>query len=852
MRVLVLLLIAISFIPTTTTAQVIDNRIFKMIRNERYDAALQYGNKKINSFTDSIKYYKKAIPYHLGMGMVYRKLGEFSDAEKHYAEAKRILKYKEQNHKRKKIIDYDVFDELAQMYIDIGNFYGAEDLIKEGIKARSKRFDPTNLLRYRSYLVYGNYFFQVGAFDSAIAYYSRYIYYIKNSRHTSKEELNRYADTYKQLTELEIQQKDITQALLFAKKNKHLQFHSWTKKEAGKNNLNKIASLNLLSECYRILGDTKNAEKYNRKAFDHYNLVIKEETFDKVPLLMNRGYIKWNKKDYSGAEEDFIYASKISSQFVDRNFKSLSEYEKENFYASVKGNFEILNSFALSKYLNQKNDHDTLWSFIYNFQIKTKAIILNESNRMLETIQTSQDPQLIREYQDWRKLKNQLANKMIVDGLNENDPSIKEMRVAINNLEKAMAEKSFLFKEKEKSPTWLAVQKKLKADEAVVEVIRVRNYGVVELNNSKIKSFKKYSSRAELVGDSISYLFLIINPHSLLPEPVFIQNGNLLEGKNYKQYINAQLYNIGDKYSYSNFWKPLQTKLQGFKSIYFSADGIYNLINLWVLKNPETNRFLIDEVNIINVTNSKQLLSFQQGKVDFQSVILIGRPNYSKTDTSNSNTSKPRNETDRGIINQFRGGLNDLPGTQEEVSKIGTYLSEKNIQNKIYLWDQATEGTLKDASSPNVLHIATHGYFNADGTGSNPMLKSGLLFAGVINGHAGSSHDDGILTAYEASNLDLAKTHLVVLSACETGLGEVKNGEGVYGLQRAFEVAGVDDILMSMWKVNDETTQELMVAFYKELIKGQSVLEAFKMAQLSIRSNYPSPLYWGAFKLIGR
>jgi CHAT domain-containing protein len=600
------------------------------------------------------------------------------------------------------------------------------------------------------------------------------------------------------------------------------------------------------------LGDTKNAEKYNRKAFDHYNLVIKEETFDKVPLLMNRGYIKWNKKDYSGAEEDFIYASKISSQFVDRNFKSLSEYEKENFYASVKENFEILNSFALSKYLNQKNDHDTLWSFIYNFQIKTKAIILNESNRMLETIQTSQDPQLIREYQDWRKLKNQLANKMIVDGLNENDPSIKEMRVAINNLEKAMAEKSFLFKEKEKSPTWLAVQKKLKADEAVVEVIRVRNYGVVELNNSKIKSFKKYSSRAELVGDSISYLFLIINPHSLLPEPVFIQNGNLLEGKNYKQYINAQLYNIGDKYSYSNFWKPLQTKLQGFKSIYFSADGIYNLINLWVLKNPETNRFLIDEVNIINVTNSKQLLSFQQGKVDFQSVILIGRPNYSKTDTSNSNTSKPRNETDRGIINQFRGGLNDLPGTQEEVSKIGTYLSEKNIQNKIYLWDQATEGTLKDASSPNVLHIATHGYFNADGTGSNPMLKSGLLFAGVINGHAGSSHDDGILTAYEASNLDLAKTHLVVLSACETGLGEVKNGEGVYGLQRAFEVAGVDDILMSMWKVNDETTQELMVAFYKELIKGQSVLEAFKMAQLSIRSNYPSPLYWGAFKLIGR
>jgi len=823
-----------------------------MIRNERYDDALQFGNKKISSFTDSSKYYKKAIPYHLGMGMVYRKLGEFSDAEKQYAEAKRILKYKEHNHKRKKIIDYDVFDELAQMYIDIGNFYGAEDLIKEGIEARAKRFDPTNLLRYRSYLVYGNYFFQIQAYDSAMAYYSRYIYYIKNSRHTSKEELNRYADTYRQLTELKIQQKDLTKALVFAKKNKHLQFHSWTKKEAGKNNLNKIVSLNLLSQCYRMLGDIRNAEKYSKKAFDHYNLVIKEETYAMVPLLMNRGYIKWNKKDYQGAEVDFSYASSITSQYVDHNFKSLSEYEKENFYSSVKENFEILNSFALDKYFHEKNGQDSLWSFIYNFQVKTKAIILNESNKMLETIQTSNDNQLIQQYQEWRKLKNQLANKMIVDGLDETDPSIKEMRTGINNLEKSMAEKSFLFKEKEKSPRWMDIQKKLKLDEAVVEVIRVRNYGPVALNNSKINSFKKYPSKTDMVGDSISYLFLVITPHSNQPEPVYIQHGNLLEGKNYKKYINSQLYSIEDKYSYINFWKPLQHQLKGYKNIYFSADGIYNLVNLWVLKNPETGHFLIDEVNIINLTNSKQLLSMQEAKGNIESVILIGRPNYSKSDSSHGDSTKVGKEIDRGIINQFRGGLNDLPGTEQEVSKIGSYLSEKDIPTKIYLWDQATEGTLKDAVSPNILHIATHGYFNAEGTGSDPMLKSGLLFAGVVNGHTRSSHDDGILTAYEASNLDLGKTHLVVLSACETGLGQVKNGEGVYGLQRAFEVAGVDAILMSMWKVNDETTQELMAAFYKEVISGRSVLEAFKSAQLSIRSNYPSPLYWGAFKLIGQ
>ena len=172
---------------------------------------------------------------------------------------------------------------------------------------------------------------------------------------------------------------------------------------------------------------------------------------------------------------------------------------------------------------------------------------------------------------------------------------------------------------------------------------------------------------------------------------------------------------------------------------------------------------------------------------------------------------------------------------------------------------------------PQILHIASHGYFMTDlsetgnaarvyGThtqsiAANPLLRSGLLLAGAEYSILNSPElkaEDGILTAYEAMNLRLNGTELVVLSACETGLGDIRNGEGVYGLQRSFLIAGAQSVMMSLWNVNDSSTAELMTLFYQNWLSGQSKHQALKQAQLSVKQQRADPYYWGGFVLVER
>jgi CHAT domain-containing protein len=181
----------------------------------------------------------------------------------------------------------------------------------------------------------------------------------------------------------------------------------------------------------------------------------------------------------------------------------------------------------------------------------------------------------------------------------------------------------------------------------------------------------------------------------------------------------------------------------------------------------------------------------------------------------------------------------------------------------------ASEEKVKELNNPKIFHIATHGFYkpteevtmeeqlegNEAVLTQNPLLRTGLLLKGAGDLLDKTSHnynmDNGILTAYEAMSLNLDKTDLVVLSACETGLGELQSGEGVYGLQRAFLVAGAKVLIMSMFKVDDDATQKLMLKFYQKWLNSGNLRQSFIDAKKELRIEYPEPIYWGAFMMIG-
>jgi CHAT domain-containing protein len=336
---------------------------------------------------------------------------------------------------------------------------------------------------------------------------------------------------------------------------------------------------------------------------------------------------------------------------------------------------------------------------------------------------------------------------------------------------------------------------------------------------------------------------------------------------------------LKDSIFFNGFWKPIASKIGDAKVVYVSLGGAYNNINLNTIFNPETGKYLLEEYDI-RIVNSARDFVLNKGSVKKEystnTACLFGFPNFDGNSSISSEADEVfafnRDLSPYWIDSLTRGGkkVSTLPETKVEVQNISKTMTSKNWNVTSYIGDSANEANIKKLKSPRVLHIATHGYFFADIPYStendrflgmnreqviqDPMLRSGLFFTGANKTLKGetTAGENGLLSAAEASLLDLRETELVVLSACETGRGEETNSEGVYGLRKAFSDAGAQNIIMSLWKVDDKVTQEFMSRFYEIwLIDKTTIREAFNRTQLEIKSKYPEPYYWGAFILIG-
>ncbi|WP_164010632.1 CHAT domain-containing tetratricopeptide repeat protein [Pyxidicoccus trucidator] len=334
-------------------------------------------------------------------------------------------------------------------------------------------------------------------------------------------------------------------------------------------------------------------------------------------------------------------------------------------------------------------------------------------------------------------------------------------------------------------------------------------------------------------------------------------------------------------------FQPLLPLLGKARRLFLSPDGQLALVPFAALHDGE--RFLVEAFDFTYLTSGKELLPRPQQPVPASSVVVLADPDFSAPPQAPArskeeapapaerSTSVDRFfSTRREELAQRDWNLVPLPGSRQEAEAIKRLLP----QAQLFLGPEATKQRLLQVPTPGILHLATHGFFLDDAPAStntravgsfgalgeaplaprpsDPLLRSGLLFAGAnapapsASGAPQSPPDSALATALELAGLNLWGTQLVVLSACDTARGDVKPGQGVYGLRRALVLAGAETVVMGLWKVNDDTTRHLMEAYYQRLLAGQGRATALREAMLWLRATQPHPHYWAPFIALGR
>jgi CHAT domain-containing protein len=283
-------------------------------------------------------------------------------------------------------------------------------------------------------------------------------------------------------------------------------------------------------------------------------------------------------------------------------------------------------------------------------------------------------------------------------------------------------------------------------------------------------------------------------------------------------------------------------------------------------------------MRLIYIGAGRDVVKFHRTALTGGTSLLMADPDY---DLGLQNMEKVKKEMGvlkqrvRGEVSIDARGLRftPLPETRDEANAIDRILRSGFKQKVLnYQGSRAMEEMLYTSAAPRVIHLATHGFFfkalpNPEqgkrglelkvNSGEiralnieNPMLRSGIVLSGV-NSALKEGRDDGLVSAEKILGLRLRGTELVVLSACETGVGDVQTGEGVFGLKRAFILSGARSLLMSLWNVPSAETVTLMKGFYTQLLRGKTKAEALRQAKLHIMKTEPNPTYWGAFVLTG-
>ena len=600
-------------------------------------------------------------------------------------------------------------------------------------------------------------------------------------------------------------------------------------------------------------------------------------------------YYGWGRTELAATYFDRGLASLVKQ--IDSSFTYMSERQRLQFLATEDLAFPLLFSFALA---SQERDA-SLAGKMYDGLLYEKGLIAANAAALRAKILDGGDREAVTLFDRLTAKRAQLAELASAPpgDVAEWRKAMAQLDKDANAIETDLVKRSAPLAEAKAQAriTWRDVQKGLKPDEAAVEFVRFRVH-----NGARWMQADAYAA-AVLTPSAPPRLLLLGNAQKLEAEPVAAYRVDV--GRSRGVSIPAGKTGAeppagsGTGAAYAAFWKPLEEALGGARRVYVAADGILNQVPIGLFSDS-AGKLLLEKYDLRVVNSTKDLLRPQRS-AGGKTAVVIGNPAFDLTEAAQREAVSKLNggtpvhaaaapaEAAPSSRGSERGApLPPLPATQAEAQAVALSLKNAGWQVSLYTGSMALKEVMVRVHSPRVVHLATHGFFLAN-TGAadksppgarpvgqpagqsalrDPMLRSGLFFAGADRARAGerpaANLEDGVLTAYEASQLHLQGTELVVLSACETGLGQQANGEGVFGLRRGLQEAGAESVLMSMWPVPDQETQELMALFYQQWLGGLDAHEALRRAQLkereTVRQRYGRdlPYYWGAFVLVGR
>jgi len=587
-------------------------------------------------------------------------------------------------------------------------------------------------------------------------------------------------------------------------------------------------SLNNLALLYRLMGRYGEAESLYERTLDIYEAQLGSDHPLTATSLNNLAGLYWAQGQWQPALNYLQQNLAVEETILIRNLVVGSDINKRDYLATVSGTTD----WAISLHLRDLPDSVEATHLALTTLLQRKGRILDLFTNL--RAQLADDPDAVTLFDNLRATYTQLSNlttnpppDLSTDAYQAQLTSLQEQ---FTTLENQLSRRSLEFANLTASPTVADIQATLPRGTALVEFIRYRPFNPT---TSGPERFGPSRYAAYILAADGTIQGLDLGPADAVDSAIQTFSTSLASP-------DTPLFQVKQEAQALDglVMAPVRAALGYTTTVFLSPDGALSLIPFEALVDP-SGRYLMETYQFRYLTSGRDLMRLENTVASTNPALLVGNPTYGRPGELVAQAD-PRRTID------FKNRIFPaLPGTQVEVELIAPQLPGAEV----YTATNATEDLIKQQAQPSILHIATHGFFEPDAEILNPLLQSGLILAGAAAGGQSGPDQDGILTALEVTGLNLRGTQLVVLSACETGLGELAAGEGVYGLRRALVLAGSQSQVISLWKVADTATQELMVDYYTRLLSGTPRDAALRETQQAFLNSdeYSHPYYWAAF-----